>query len=86
MRSADFRAAIDAVLAEAESRQVVVMCSESLWWRCHRRLVADYVSVARAVEVRHLMHDGRVEPHRPSPGLRLRDGLLIYDSGQETLL
>jgi uncharacterized protein (DUF488 family) len=87
MRSADFRAAIDAVLAEAESRQVVVMCSESLWWRCHRRLVADYVSVARAVEVRHLMHDGRLEPHRPSPGLRLRDdGLLVYDSGQETLL
>ena len=87
MRSADFRAAIDAVLAEAESRQVVVMCSESLWWRCHRRLVADYVSVARAVEVRHLMHDGRTEPHRPSPGLRLRDdGLLVYDSGQETLL
>ena len=87
MRSADFRAAIDAVLAEAESRQVVVMCSESLWWRCHRRLVADYVSVARAVEVRHLMHDGRTEPHRPSPGLRLRDdGLLIYDGGQPPLM
>ena len=87
MRSADFRAAIDAVLAEAESRKLVVMCSESLWWRCHRRLVADFVSVAREVEVRHLMHDGRTEPHRPSPGLRLRDdGLLVYDSGQETLL
>jgi uncharacterized protein (DUF488 family) len=87
MRSADFRAAIDAVLAETESRQVMVMCSESLWWRCHRRLVADFVSVARGVEVRHLMHDGRVEDHRPSPGLRLRgDGLLVYDSGQGTLV
>jgi hypothetical protein len=51
------------------------------------RLVADFVSVAREVEVRHLMHHGRTEPHRPSPGLRLRDdGLLVYDSGQETLL
>jgi uncharacterized protein (DUF488 family) len=87
MRSADFRAAIDAVLAEAESGQVTVMCSESLWWRCHRRLVADFVSVARGVEVSHLMHDGRVEPHRLSPGLRLRDdGLLVYDCGQPTLL
>ena len=87
MRSADFREAIDAVLAEAESRQVAVMCSESLWWRCHRRLLADFVSVARGVEVRHLMHDGRVEAHRPSPGLRLRaDGLLVYDAGQPTLL
>jgi uncharacterized protein (DUF488 family) len=87
MRSADFRAAIDAVLAEAESRQVTVMCSESLWWRCHRRLLADFVAVARGVEVRHLMHDGRVEAHRPSPGLRLRDdGLLVYDLGQTELL
>jgi len=104
MRSADFGAAIDAVLAEAALAEaalaeaaladaapgpwpVAVMCSESLWWRCHRRLLADFVSVARGVEVRHLMHDGRVEAHRPSPGLRLRDdGLLVYDSGQPTLL
>jgi uncharacterized protein (DUF488 family) len=87
MRSADFRAAVDAVLAEAESRPVAVMCSESLWWRCHRRLLADFVSVARGVEVRHLMHDGRADAHRRSPGLRLReDGLLVYDSGQPTLL
>ncbi len=87
MRSADFRAAIDAVLAEEGSRQVTVMCSESLWWRCHRRLVADFVSAARGTEVRHLMHDGRIEPHRLSPGLRLReDGLLVYDGGQATLL
>jgi uncharacterized protein (DUF488 family) len=91
MRSADFGAAINAVLAEAEaetkSRQVTVMCSESLWWRCHRRLLADFVSVARGVEVRHLMHDGRIEVHRPSPGLRLRDdGLLVYDGGQAALL
>jgi len=73
--------------ADARSGLVTVMCSESLWWRCHRRLVADFVAVARGVEVRHLMHDGRTEAHRPSPGLRLRDdGLLVYDSGQPTLL
>ena len=87
MRSAEFGSAIGAVLDEAGSRQVAVMCSESLWWRCHRRLVADYVSVARGVPVRHLMHDGRVEEHRPSPGQRLRDdGLLVYDAGQDALL
>jgi uncharacterized protein (DUF488 family) len=87
MRSADFLAAIDQVLAEAAERQVAVMCSESVWWRCHRRLVADFVSIARGVEVRHLMHDGRLEPHRPSAGVRLReDGLLVYDGGQAPLL
>jgi uncharacterized protein (DUF488 family) len=87
MRSAEFVAAIDEVLLEAAQAQVTVMCSESLWWRCHRRLVADFVSVARGVPVQHLMHDGRVEPHRPSDGLRLTDdGLLVYDAGQMPLL
>jgi uncharacterized protein (DUF488 family) len=87
MRSAGFLAAIDGVLAEAAGRRVAVMCSESLWWRCHRRLVADFVVVARRVEVRHLMHDGRLAEHRLSPGLRLRDdGLLVYDGGQAPLL
>jgi uncharacterized protein (DUF488 family) len=63
------------------------MCAESLWWRCHRRMLADYSTAARAVPVRHLMHDGRLEEHRLSPGLRLRDdGLLVYDGGQPTLL
>jgi uncharacterized protein (DUF488 family) len=63
------------------------MCAESLWWRCHRRLLADFVVAARGVPVRHLLHDGRTEEHRLSPGLRRReDGLLVYDAGQATLL
>ena len=87
MRSADFADATDAVLAEAAGRQVAVMCSESVWWRCHRRLLADFAAVARGAEVRHLMHDGRIDEHRPSAGLRLReDGLLVYDGGQSALL
>lgn len=84
MRTEPFAAAIDLVL---EEERVAVMCSESLWSRCHRRLVADFVSVVRGIEVRHLMHDGRIEEHQPSPGLRQReDGLLVYDGGQGTLL
>jgi uncharacterized protein (DUF488 family) len=87
MRSAEFGSAITAILDEARTRLVAVMCSESLWWRCHRRLVADFAAVARGVPVRHLMHDARLEEHRLSPGLRLRDdGLLVYDSGQAPLL
>jgi len=63
-----------------------VMCSESVWWRCHRRLIADFAEIARGVPVRHLMHDGRLAAHRRSPGARLRaDGLLVYDAGQEQL-
>jgi hypothetical protein len=50
-------------------------------------MLADFVTAVRGVPVRHLMHDGRLEEHRLSPGLRRRDdGLLVYDGGQPTLL
>jgi uncharacterized protein (DUF488 family) len=87
MRTAAFLAAVDQVLALASAQSTAVMCAESLWWRCHRRMLADFVTAARGVPVRHLMHDGRLEEHRLSPGLRLRDdGLLVYDGGQPPLL
>jgi uncharacterized protein (DUF488 family) len=87
MRTAAFAAAVDQVLALASARGTAVMCAESLWWRCHRRMLADFVTAVRGVPVRHLMHDGRLEEHRLSPGLRLRDdGLLVYDGGQSPLL
>jgi uncharacterized protein (DUF488 family) len=87
MRSPDFLAAAAELVAEARTRQVAAMCSESLWWRCHRRLLADYVWVVCGLPVRHLMHDGRLQQHRLSPGLRVRDdGLLVYDGGQPPLL
>jgi uncharacterized protein (DUF488 family) len=86
MRTGEFLAAADELLAQAGLDSTAVMCAESLWWRCHRRLLADFVSAARGVPVRHLLHDGRLEEHRLSPGLRLReDGLLVYDAGQQPL-
>jgi uncharacterized protein (DUF488 family) len=73
--------------AEATTRRLAVMCSESSWHHCHRRLVADFAQVARDVPVRHLRHDGSLAEHVPSAGLRLRDdGLLVYDHGQQSLL
>ena len=67
-RTAEFTAALDDVLAEADTACVAVLCSESVWWRCHRRLVADVAVLGRAVPVSHLMPDGRLTPHRPSVG------------------
>ena len=58
---------MDEVLAQAATDRTVVMCAESLWWRCHRRLLADFAVAARGVPVRHLLHDGRIEEHRLSP-------------------
>lgn len=79
-RSAEFSAALDDTLREAEAVSTAVMCSESVWWRCHRRLVADAATLLRKADVRHLMHDGRLVEHRPTDGVRIRpDGLLVYD-------
>jgi uncharacterized protein (DUF488 family) len=87
MREPGFSTAIEEVLDQAAAERTAVMCSESVWWRCHRRLVADFCELARSTAVSHLMHDGRLMAHRPSPGVRVRDdGLLVYDGGQEPLL
>ncbi|WP_329416421.1 DUF488 domain-containing protein [Streptomyces sp. NBC_00704] len=84
-RSPDFVAALDEVIRQAAGPRTAVMCSEAVWWRCHRRLVADFAVVARGVVVHHLMHDGRLTPHTPTPGVRLRDdGLLVYDDGGDS--
>jgi uncharacterized protein (DUF488 family) len=79
-RSPEFVAAMDRLLGEAAEIRTAVMCSEAVWWRCHRRLIADFAVLARGVPVHHLMPDGRLTPHTPTPGVRLRgDGLLVYD-------
>ena len=86
MRSAEFAAAVDALLVDAECRRTTVMCAESMWWRCHRMLLADFLVLVRGTKVRHLLPDGRLQPHRPSDLARRRDdGLLVYDAGQQTL-
>ena len=76
MRTPGFWAALDRVLALPGT--VTVMCSESVWWRCHRRLVADAALVVREVPVAHLMPDGRTPPHQPTEGVRRDGDLLLY--------
>jgi uncharacterized protein (DUF488 family) len=71
---------MDALIDHAGQERTAVMCSEAVWWRCHRRLIADFAVLARGTPVHHLMHDGRLTAHEPTPGVRLRDdGLLVYD-------
>jgi uncharacterized protein (DUF488 family) len=55
-----------------------VMCAEVLWWRCHRRIIADYLIVA-GEEVFHILGPGKIEPARLNPAAHLTDdGALIY--------
>jgi uncharacterized protein (DUF488 family) len=77
-RTPEFRAALDGVLDEAATATVAVLCSESVWWRCHRRLIADVAVLGRGVPVRHVMPDGRLTPHRLSEGAVIGDDGLVH--------
>jgi uncharacterized protein (DUF488 family) len=78
-RTSEFRDALTDVLADVRAGATAVMCSESLWWRCHRRLIADVAVLLHAVPVLHLGHDGRLSDHRPAAGARLTQDGLVYD-------
>src|SRR3954468_11855221 len=79
-RTEPFREAMAEVLAAAQAERVAVMCSESVWWRCHRRLIADVAVLAHRLDVQHLFPTGRLQPHQPAAGARLRDdGLVVWD-------
>jgi len=81
MESADFRTALAAIEADAATgRRLALMCAETLWWRCHRRLIADAL-VLDGFEVRHLIDHIPGKPHRLHPGVRRDDaGVVVYDS------
>ncbi|MFY9808061.1 MAG: DUF488 domain-containing protein [Pseudonocardiaceae bacterium] len=80
MRTRDFLDAVRDVLDGARDRDTTVFCSESVWWRCHRRMIADFAVLTAQLPVLHLMHDGRVHEHRLTDVARRRaDGLLVYD-------
>ncbi len=83
METPEFLAGVDELLELAAHHRVAFMCSESVWWRCHRRLLADYLSLVRGVRVEHLMHDGRHTLHPPTQGVRLDadEHRLVYDVG-----
>lgn len=78
-RTQDFIAGLDSLLTQAEEQKVVILCSETVWWRCHRRLVADVTVLGRGRPVTHLLPSGpRV--HVAAAGARLLDdGSLVWD-------
>ncbi|MDP9025432.1 MAG: DUF488 domain-containing protein [Candidatus Eremiobacteraeota bacterium] len=80
METETFTDALAALLAAAAAARLAILCSETVWWRCHRRLISDAAFLLRGVRVRHLMHDGKLRPHLPTAGVRVTEtGTLRYD-------
>lgn len=80
-----FRAGLDELLSLARERSTAIVCAEAPWWRCHRRIVTDYL-LAAGVEVRHILGPGQVKPAEMTPGAEPQPGgSLHYPAAQGDL-
>jgi uncharacterized protein (DUF488 family) len=64
------------------TRTCAIMCSEAVWWRCHRRIIADHW-IAQNGPAYHLMGADKVEPAHVTEGARLHQGLLTYPAAPD---
>lgn len=77
MESEEFRRGVKDLLELAASARTAVMCAESLWWRCHRSLISDYLK-AEGHTVIHILSETKSEEHPFTSAARIVDGKLSY--------
>jgi uncharacterized protein (DUF488 family) len=76
--SPQFRSGLEGLMEAGRRRRTAIMCSEAVWWRCHRRIVSDYL-IALGEAVFHIMGPGHIEPARLTRGAVVRsDGTIAY--------
>lgn len=78
LRTQEARGALAQLVEDIAAGSTTFLCSETLWWRCHRRLVADTLLAVHQIPVRHLM-PGQVAEHRLTPTGRLEGSAVVYD-------
>ncbi|CAM5191009.1 hypothetical protein CDEF62S_03982 [Castellaniella defragrans] len=78
-----FRQGLEELIALSQARPTAIMCSEAVWWRCHRRIVTDYF-LARNIPVFHIMSPGHADPAHLTPGARVREDLTVTYPPPET--
>jgi uncharacterized protein (DUF488 family) len=77
MESEEFRKGVKDLLELAANARVAVMCAESLWWRCHRSLISDYLK-AEGHTVIHILDQKKTEEHPFTAAARIVEGRLTY--------
>jgi uncharacterized protein (DUF488 family) len=81
MATHEFHEAVGQLLELARRKRTAFMCSEGLFWRCHRRLVSDYL-LAQGHAIHHIMPTGELCPHTLTEGARIDGGELSYPPPQ----
>ena len=81
-----FREGLETLLELARLERCATMCAEAVWWRCHRRIITDYL-LARTVPVSHILGLGKVVPATMTPGAQIQpDNTLRYPVANEAPL
>jgi uncharacterized protein (DUF488 family) len=84
MQTPPFAAAVRQLLEIAGHQRTAIMCAESVYWRCHRRLISDYL-LANGRPVEHIFSSGEVRPHQLTRGARVDAGQVTYPPAQPSL-
>jgi uncharacterized protein (DUF488 family) len=84
MDAPEFRSALGWLESTSAETPTAIMCAESVWWRCHRRMIADAL-LLDGWHVVHLLPNGRSQPHVLHPDARVEGGRPVYDAGQPAL-
>lgn len=79
--SGEFHTGLERLLALSAEMPCAIMCAEAVWWRCHRRIVADYL-LLEGRSVLHLMGKDRMDPARRTPAACPDHGILVYPQGR----
>lgn len=77
MDTDDFRQDMDRVITLASQQRIALMCSEAVWWRCHRAMIADYLKI-RGYPVIHLLSPTKHEEHPYTSAAKIVQGQLSY--------
>jgi uncharacterized protein (DUF488 family) len=81
--TADFRRGLDELERCAQPLRCAVMCAEAVWWRCHRRIIADYL-LADGFQVQHILGPGKVAPASLTPGACITAEGISYPASPDT--
>ena len=77
MQTDEFRLNAEKLVEMSREHRLVLMCAETLPWRCHRSLVADALLVRR-LQVLHIFKEGVVQEHRLTPWAQVRGMEITY--------
>lgn len=77
METAEFKATVEELKAIATKKRTTIMCSEAVWWSCHRAMVSDHLKVENW-KVLHIMSPNKTSEHPYTKPAKIEDGKLVY--------